>query len=98
MKTHPIVVLCVLLMCGTFGYSQSTRNSPAVPADEAFVAHAFTELGRQLTEYGTTVALDEATKRLLGRYEQMPAAGQTRETRAGHALALAGVGAVGGWV
>lgn len=104
MKTHPILAISVLLVCGTFGYSQSPKASSApavasgVPADDPFIGYVFTELGQRLTEHGTTTALDEVTERLLARYERMPPVGRTRETRAGHALALAGVGAIGGWI
>jgi tetratricopeptide (TPR) repeat protein len=62
---------------------------------EELLAFYFTELAEELSDFGQASLLQRMTARAVSYFEGLPAALHTRETRAAHALALAGVGAIG---
>jgi tetratricopeptide (TPR) repeat protein len=81
----------------------SARESERLAAEarrnaEALLLYVFTDLGEQLSAFGQLEILDQITRKAVAYYDGLPAALQPRETRASHALAIAGVGKVGGWL
>ncbi|MSU49776.1 MAG: serine/threonine protein kinase [Opitutus sp.] len=61
---------------------------------EKLLSFVFTDLAEQLDDLGQMALLEQLSERAVAYYETLPAALQTRETRASHAFALAGVGSL----
>ncbi len=69
----------------------TARNSA-----ENLLSYVFTDLGEELSDFGQLPLLAQLTEKAVAYYESLPAGLQTRDTRARHALAIAGIGALTG--
>ena len=79
----------------------TTRQSEVAAATarrqaENLLSFVFTDLGAQLEDFGHSPILQQVSERIVAYYEGLPAALQTRETRASHALALGMLGDIQG--
>jgi serine/threonine protein kinase/tetratricopeptide (TPR) repeat protein len=77
--------------------AEAIRNLAAAGRRQAenLLTFVFTDLADQLNTAGQVDALQQISDRTVTYYESLPAALQTRDTRATHAFALAGAGALG---